>query len=435
MVFVLNGNTSISTENFQKQKEFVREVITNHSSPPGAVHVGIIVCSDSNITEIDFKISKKEILTSLESIKKPEPNPSENKKSDCIASLREAYSNRERHNTSRTALFVIGEEGRWNKEDTKLLKVETEEEGISLLIVGVGIQSFSVLNAIQAIVSDNRKFYVLSSYRGLKRLSAELTTGPCLPMSLEVSESVTPQPIIPVPLPSLTFNSKCRELSDGRSYIREIPFLGWQRLTCPESTRIDTNDCKCRIPTESVTRIPEVMSTDTIEISTPLPVPTSRISTTSTSLAVTTSQPTTSQSPPDQSVTVRTAITTKQAIITPITSSNLQGSIVVDRKGKVTPAHDLTTPSNQSNLEPKTKPNQIYVDSVTQPQQQTELISPRETSEKEMAKTTERPQSTSFVNPATPGTSTSGSDIDLIDLGKYLKNQPSTMTTKPSLSK
>lgn len=90
------------------------------------------------------------------------------------------FSVRHRQNTARTALFLIGEEGKWSKDDAKLMKEETEAERVSLLMVGVGIQSFSVLNAIQGIVSERRRFYVLSSYDSLKWLSTELTRGPCL---------------------------------------------------------------------------------------------------------------------------------------------------------------------------------------------------------------------------------------------------------------
>ncbi|XP_069127992.1 uncharacterized protein [Argopecten irradians] len=230
-------------------------------------------------------ISKMEILTSLKRLRKPEPNPRKNKKSDCISSLKGIFSTRERQHTARTALIVIGEEGQWSKEDTRLLDTETQEERISLLIVGVGIQSFSALNAIQTIASENRKFYVLPSYRSLKRLSEELTTGPCLPMSLETSGSEIEQPATHAPLPKLKFYKGCRELADGKTYIREIPFLGWQQLTCPEGTRIDTSDCKCRLSTEPIKWKPEVTSIATINVLTPapkthVPVPTTPMSST-----------------------------------------------------------------------------------------------------------------------------------------------------------
>ncbi|XP_033741981.1 flocculation protein FLO11-like [Pecten maximus] len=295
-------------------------------------------------------ISKKEILTSLKRIHKPIPNHRKNRKSDCIASLRGFYSTRGRRNTARTALFVIGEEDHWSKDDTRLLKVETEMERISLLIVGVGIQSFSVLNAIQMIVSDNRKFYVLPSYSGLKRLSEELTTGPCLPMSLETSGSVTPQPVTPVPLPTLSFYKRCRELADGQNYIREIPFLGWQHLTCPKGTRIDTRDCKCRIPTGD--RIPEVTSIVTTQVlaeslKTQVSVPTSPMLTTRTAnLFVTTVETTTLKSPPVQTTTPKSLpvqITTPKS--PPVQITTQKSPPVQTTTQKSPPVHTTTQKS------------------------------------------------------------------------------------------
>ncbi|XP_062580422.1 mucin-2-like [Saccostrea cucullata] len=253
IVFMLDGQSSVNSRDFFKQKAFIRDILDHHESPAGAVQVGFVVCANGNSTTSEFRSYSFDILENLRKLEKP---VNKGKHTDqCIRALNRVFAYGGREGVKKIAVLLIGKDNPWNDKATIAHVQEAKDNHVDLLVITTGNKNFRRLHALRNIASDDGKFFVLTSYDGLKPLSADLSTGSCLPIALDLNAKkertsapvTTPRHVMPISVSG----AMCR--SAGNSALeKHILFFGWVKVNCADNERADLSECKC-VPRPLVT--------------------------------------------------------------------------------------------------------------------------------------------------------------------------------------
>ncbi|XP_061193582.1 uncharacterized protein LOC133201792 [Saccostrea echinata] len=246
IVFMLDGQSSVNSGDFLKQKAFIRDILDRHESPTGAVQVGFVVCANGNSTTSEFRSFSFDILENLRKLTKP---VNKGKRTDqCIQAMNRVFSYGGREGVKKIAVLLIGKDNSWNDKATVAHVQEAKDNHVDLLVITTGNKNFRRLHALRNIASDDGKFFVLTSYDGLKPLSVDLSSGSCLPIALDLNAKkekssdpvTTPRHMMPTSVSGTT----CRPAGNS-ALEKHIRFFGWVKVNCANNERVDLSECKC----------------------------------------------------------------------------------------------------------------------------------------------------------------------------------------------
>lgn len=98
----------------------------------------------------------------------------------CIRAINTVFSLGGREGVKKIAVLLIGEDNSWSDKATKAHVQEAKDNHVSILVITTGNNNFTRLHSLRNIASDDGKFFVLTSFKGLQPLSNDLSTGSCL---------------------------------------------------------------------------------------------------------------------------------------------------------------------------------------------------------------------------------------------------------------
>ncbi|KAK3593860.1 hypothetical protein CHS0354_011464 [Potamilus streckersoni] len=238
MLFVLDGAAYVNRSEFQMQKEFIGDILRRHQAPSGAVRFGAMICSEQNVTTIPFENTSTSFFEKLDKIRFS--SDQESQKTHCLESINYTFETKSRQDVPKTAVILRAGD-KWNDIYTLKQAIQAKKNGVSRIVIAIGIKDYASLYALQSLASDAETFFVVSGYKDLKNLAQNLSKGPCQPISTELTskhERFTVKTTTPAPKPI------CVQVS-ASMYRRHVPGLGYIREQCPNGTAVDTAACKC----------------------------------------------------------------------------------------------------------------------------------------------------------------------------------------------
>lgn len=246
IVFMLDGQSSVSSRDFQKQKDFIRNILERHESPARAVQIGFVVCGNGNVSTSGFRSSTFDVLENVRKLEKPSSDKTPKRTDQCIRAINTVFSLGGREGVKKIAVLLIGEDNSWSDKATKAHVQEAKDNHVSILVITTGNKNFTRLHSLRNIASDDGKFFVLTSFKGLQPLSNDLSTGSCLPIALDFSAKKDKTTEAPATSPRQVSISDVRCRSSGISAFEKlIPFFGWIRVNCANNERVDLIKCEC----------------------------------------------------------------------------------------------------------------------------------------------------------------------------------------------
>lgn len=273
IVFMLDGQSSVSSREFQKQKDFIRNILERHESPAGAVQIGFVVCGNGNVSTNGFRSSTFDVLENVRKLEKPSIDNTPKRTDQCIRAINTVFSMGGREGVRKIAVLLIGEDNSWSDKATKAHVQEAKDNHVSILVITTGNKNFTRLHSLRNIASDDGKFFVLTSFKGLQPLSNDLSTGSCLPIALDFSAKKDKTTLAPVTTPRHVSISDARCRSSGNSAFEKlIPFFGWIRVNCAKDEGVDLIKCECGTSQTTQTR-GEGTTASSPSVTNPLKVP------------------------------------------------------------------------------------------------------------------------------------------------------------------
>lgn len=138
-----------------------------------------MVCGNGNVSTSGFRSTPFDVI---ENVRKLENSPDHSTKrtDQCIRAINRVFSRGGREGLRKIAVLLIGEDNSWSDKATKGHVQEAKDNHVSILVITSGNRNFTRLHALRNIASDDGKFFVLTSFKGLEPLSNDLSTGSCL---------------------------------------------------------------------------------------------------------------------------------------------------------------------------------------------------------------------------------------------------------------
>ncbi|XP_041363634.1 uncharacterized protein LOC121379198 [Gigantopelta aegis] len=175
--FILDASTSIFIEDYERQREFVRQVVNRFDISPRNTHVGALVFSRSYQVAFDLNRyrSKGELLEAINEHNIPYLTGVTN----TDGAIRHVRTN-DQFRRDITKVIVVITDGYSQDPAATAAEAETaRREGFYLFVIGVG--QYTDEREWRAIASDpdDRFMFNITNYRGLDRLYNEIPSRIC----------------------------------------------------------------------------------------------------------------------------------------------------------------------------------------------------------------------------------------------------------------
>lgn len=138
------------------------------------------MCGNGNVSTSGFRSSTFDVLENVRKLEKPSSDKTPKRTDQCIRAINTVFSLGGREGVKKIAVLLIGEDNSWSDKATKAHVQEAKDNHVSILVITTGNKNFTRLHSLRNIASDDGKFFVLPSFKGLQPLSNDLSTGSCL---------------------------------------------------------------------------------------------------------------------------------------------------------------------------------------------------------------------------------------------------------------
>ncbi|XP_053405497.1 matrilin-2-like [Mercenaria mercenaria] len=221
VVFVVDSSGSIGSDNFQKVREFIKDVVMTFDVEPRYTRVALI--EYSTVAHIEFKLHEMVNLTDLlKAIDNIAYSGGGTATSDALKLMRTEGFDRERPDAPDIAIVITDGLSKYPKI-TRTQANLAKSEGITVFSIGIG--NLTDENELLAIASDKRFSFEVGDYEKLLTLESVVAHMACGVVLPEQNDTIT----------TSTTPSVCVDLSpDCASYPRDscTDFEPYARKNC-----------------------------------------------------------------------------------------------------------------------------------------------------------------------------------------------------------